>query len=845
MLQFSDYVFDISVCEIFATLLFGGCLCVPSDEDRLSNMAGFIELAQVNSAMLTPSLAATLDPAQVPSLRTLLLVGEAPTKTAISTWANHVQLINDYGPAEACIFVTSHELHPGAMSARTIGRGCNNNLWIVDPNDHNHLAPVGCTGELLIQGPGLAREYLNDPEKTARAFIHPPSWLPTGPFTRLYKTGDLVQYNDDGTIDYVGRKDGQIKIRGQRIEPGEVEHHVKKLLPIALQVIVTFGSSPSRSSLIAFVSINPPQTNGGECTILKTTQGMHRTFVELADSLAGQLPAYMIPAYYVPVTNVPITTSGKSNRKLLHEMLANMTAEDIIPYSIEEVRRFRVPENEIQVGMRSLWAQVLNIEETNISIDDNFYQLGGDSIKIVTLVELIKRQHGVSLGRNLLHSNRMTIHETASFLTNAEAAEAGVTCPEIDLTAEFNESWKHVRFPGVAPDHGWATTLPPNANVFVTGATGYLGTQILKQLMKHSYVNKVIVLVRANDVSQAFAKLEYSAYLAGWWKEDYRHKIQVWTGDLGRLGFGLNEEQWKMLSGRTSCERIDAIIHNGAAVEWNTDYSTLRPANVDSTVQLLNVMLSSPACPKMIYISGGVKLDESDRKAVGESLSRATGYSQTKFLSEALVRECTRCLPAAQNVLSIVKPGLIIGSPEHGVANADDFIWRLVAGAARIGAYPSEIPQHWIFISDVDTVTQAIIAQLTLGTPSAFVDIDIGISVSAFWRTVEAALPSPVQSVSWEQWMSMADLDLARVGQMHPLWPVQRFLGQLGTARQPSQAMAAQETVRVEAALKQNVAYLLNARLIYHDRTETDAIFTRSRGRAHASRAAPELRRQS
>nr|POF13490.1 nonribosomal peptide synthetase tes [Quercus suber] len=230
VLQFSSYVFDGCLAEIFTTLAIGGSVCIPSDEDRLSNVTDFIQRARVNWAMLTPSFVQSFNAVDVPSLETLVLCGEAPRKSDLEAWYGKLRLMNGYGPAETCVYASAHEFQDVHSSPVTIGRGCNTTLWIADPHNHNRLAPVGCVGELLIQGFTLAREYLNDTEKTERSFIQPPSWLPPDNRSRLYKTGDLARYNIDGTIDYVGRKDVQVKIRGQRVEPGEIEYYVKQYL---------------------------------------------------------------------------------------------------------------------------------------------------------------------------------------------------------------------------------------------------------------------------------------------------------------------------------------------------------------------------------------------------------------------------------------------------------------------------------------------------------------------------------------------------------------------------------------------------------------------------------------
>nr|POE51967.1 nonribosomal peptide synthetase 1 [Quercus suber] len=213
VIQFSSYIFDACVLRIFSTLVAGGSVCIPSDSARLSNVTGFVGQAKVNWTMPAPSFVQSFSPADVSNLEVLVLGGEALTK---------------------------------------------DNLKVVELDNHDHLAPVGCIGELLIQGPGLAREYLNDEEKTKRCFIEPRSWLSPSPFARLYKSDDLVRYNDDGTIDYIGRKDLQIKIRGQRVELGEVEYHVKQHLGprsgVSVQMLEGVTTAKS-AALVVFTSM--------------------------------------------------------------------------------------------------------------------------------------------------------------------------------------------------------------------------------------------------------------------------------------------------------------------------------------------------------------------------------------------------------------------------------------------------------------------------------------------------------------------------------------------------------------------------------------------------------------
>ncbi|KAE8822002.1 hypothetical protein PTNB85_10576 [Pyrenophora teres f. teres] len=243
VLQFTSYTFDFCMAEIITTLLYGGCICVPSDRDRRSDLAKAINAMGANWALLTPSVAQLLNPSDVPTLKILVIGGEQVTSTDWNRWPTSVQLINGYGPTECCIVCAGYTTTQ-AFTTGTIGRAIASVSWVVDPENHHKLAPLGSVGELLVEGPILARGYLNDAEKTAAAFIEDPAWLMdgcqgyAGRHGRLYKTGDLVQYNDDGNLICLGRKDSQVKLRGQRIELGEIEHHLRECLPEATQMAV-------------------------------------------------------------------------------------------------------------------------------------------------------------------------------------------------------------------------------------------------------------------------------------------------------------------------------------------------------------------------------------------------------------------------------------------------------------------------------------------------------------------------------------------------------------------------------------------------------------------------------
>ena len=277
----------------------------------------------------------------------------------------------------------------------------------MNENDYTRLAPIGVIGELLIEGPLLARGYLKDPDKTSRAFVKDPSWLVqlrkrSG--LRLYRTGDLARWDTDGTIIFVGRKDSQVKLRGQRIEAGEVEHHLRKCLPSGTAVCVTIitptgqGQSPK---LAAFVGVGHKIHNEFSQALINLSveeRGFRLPLLQgLKERLSSSLPAYMVPSYYIPLTYIPLTVSGKINRQLLNEVGSSLTISDILELgttnqgiSDHTNSSLEIKNNTMERRMVELWKRILHCEDRILGPQDNFFKLGGDSINVMQLVKAAK-----------------------------------------------------------------------------------------------------------------------------------------------------------------------------------------------------------------------------------------------------------------------------------------------------------------------------------------------------------------------------------------------------------------------------------------------------------------------
>ena len=195
-LQFASH-FDTGIEDVLTTLLKGGCICMPSEDERDSDIVGVINRLNVTKADLTPSFLNHIEPSELPSLEVLILGGEPLTTKTIKTWAVHVRLVNAYGTSECSVTNTANADVDLDRDATNISRAVGGVCWIVDPGNHDKLVPIGTIGELVMEGPILARGYLNDESRTSAAFINTPAWAREESGIRrplrIYKTGDLAQ----------------------------------------------------------------------------------------------------------------------------------------------------------------------------------------------------------------------------------------------------------------------------------------------------------------------------------------------------------------------------------------------------------------------------------------------------------------------------------------------------------------------------------------------------------------------------------------------------------------------------------------------------------------------------
>ncbi|WP_440055540.1 amino acid adenylation domain-containing protein [Pseudoalteromonas sp. T1lg65] len=354
----SNYCFDLSVTTTLCPLLAGETICVY--EGDILDAAAFqshLQQQQVGFVKTTPSLAVSLLPGSKCHVQALMLGGEALTEQAIAALAPHVDAIYDeYGPTEATVGAMLAKAYPRAHQG--IGRAYPNvNLHILSGS--LQPMPVGAPGELYISGPGIAQGYLNREELNQERFIaNPFSQHPA--HATLYKTGDLARWLDNGDLIYLGRNDEQVKIRGYRVELGEIAAALSAQ-PGVKQAVVIDIEQTNGKALAAYIVTEPNEAFS--ITDCKLT-------------LASELPEYMVPSSFTVVDQIPLTGNGKLDRKALPE--PTLTAEN----------QYIAPRTELEATLCEVWQQVLGLEQ--VGIEDNFFQIGGDSIVSIQLVSRLR-----------------------------------------------------------------------------------------------------------------------------------------------------------------------------------------------------------------------------------------------------------------------------------------------------------------------------------------------------------------------------------------------------------------------------------------------------------------------
>lgn len=391
--HFSSYAFDVSIGETMLALTHGACVCIISEEDRLGDLTAALNRLQATFTQLTPTVVRTLEPSELPYMKTVVTAGELLTDDIINKWTNKVRLFNSYGPCECAINSTGSGLLKAGARGAVIGKPLQSRLWIVDPENDQQLVPPGAVGELVVNGPIVGRGYLNNPDRTKAAFMELPRWATASSNAgRFYKTGDLARWTSDGSIHYLGRKDVQVKIHGQRIELGEVEFRIAEKAGSAFKAVVAAVPSGGRlkQRLVALMSLGDQRMHqGGGVSVVDDVDLKSTSLAEIADiieSVKKSLPRHMVPNLWIPVYNLPKLPSGKTNRRFINQWLEEMDEQLYADLTTSSQTRVVPPKSDMEAMLQRIWGDILHLDAANISTDQSFFSLAGDSVLAMQLM---------------------------------------------------------------------------------------------------------------------------------------------------------------------------------------------------------------------------------------------------------------------------------------------------------------------------------------------------------------------------------------------------------------------------------------------------------------------------
>jgi len=391
VLQFASFSFDASVSEIFSVLLTGATLHVTNPERLRPGMDLITVLRnrKITVVTLPPSILAVLADEDLPQLQTLVTAGEACSAEIVTRWAGGRRFINAYGPTETTVCATMSEpLQIGQPP--TIGKPtANGQIFILDPSQHP--VPVGIAGEIYVGGDLLARGYFNRPDLTAERFLPDPFSGEIG--GRIYRTGDLARYLADGNIEYIGRIDHQVKLRGFRIEPGEIETVLQQHPGVSKAVVIVREDVVGDKRLVAYI------TAPGEPAI---------NVKELQESLKSKLPAYMVPFAVIAMDAFPLTAAGKVDRQALPAPSSSRA---------ESGSAYAAPRNQAERTIVQIWCNVLQLEK--VGIHENFFDLGGHSLLMLQVHGKLKEafEKDISMMQMFGYS---TVSSLAEYFTQSE-----------------------------------------------------------------------------------------------------------------------------------------------------------------------------------------------------------------------------------------------------------------------------------------------------------------------------------------------------------------------------------------------------------------------------------------
>ncbi|KAH8199080.1 hypothetical protein TruAng_006767 [Truncatella angustata] len=757
--------------DIFTPLFLGAQLLVPAKEDiQHEKLAEWFRDHQPTVSHLTPAMGQILvggATAEFPSLQSVFFVGDVLTTRDCRTLrklAENANIINMFGSTETQRAVSYYEVPSRARDSGFMdklkdtvpaGTGMEGvQLLVVHREDRTKLCGVGETGEIYVRAAGLAEGYLGDPQKNQEKFVtnwfvDEKKWAELdqqlnknepwrkyyqGPRDRMYRTGDLGKYLESGDVECTGRADDQVKIRGFRIELNEIDSNLSQSPLIRDCKTLVRRDRNEEQTLVSYIvpetaewhrflstrEIEDVEDEGLEMGTVKVYLKKYRVLqTEVRDHLKTRLPAYAVPTIYIVLNKLPLNPNGKVDKPNLP---FPDVAERVEDASEEDLKSWEAL-SETAKKVAQQWADIVRgLNPKTIRPEHNFFDLGGHSLLAQQLLLNLRKNLGTNVSIN-------TLYEFPSLGAFSDAIEKqqqksnGIVTKDTEegdpeyaksldeLTGRLAQKYQTANLDAISAS-GQLT-------VFLTGATGFLGAYLVKDILERTRrsINLIAHVRGVKDPAGALDRLRRSISAYGLWKDEWLSRLSCVVGDLSQPRLGLDDASWKKVA-----NEADVVIHNGASVHWVKRYHDMMTSNVLSTLDAM--ALCNEGKPKTFtFVSSTSVLDTDhyinlshqqtstgqgaiyeDDDMQGSRRGLGTGYGQTKWVSEQLVREAGRRGLSG----SCIRAGYILGDMFTGVCNTDDFLIRILKGCVQLSARPRII--NTVNACPVNHVSRVVVA---------------------------------------------------------------------------------------------------------------------------------------
>ena len=700
-IQLFSYSFDGFVTSFF-TPIISGARVVLLKKDEIKNpkiIKNYIKEENVTHFISVPVLyMAILDEVDtnedIKSLKIVTLAGDAVTKDIIKKSKKinkKLELVNEYGPTENSVVTTIYR-NMDIDKEISIGKPvANTKIYILD--DNNKLCPIGVPGELCISGERLARGYINREELNLKKFMDNP--FKNG--QRIYKTGDVAKWCEDGNIKLIGRKDDQIKLRGFRIELGEIENRLLELAKIKNAIVVVLEDTTNNKCICAYYIPNETVT-----------------VEEIRNYLSERLPEYMVPAYMIELAEIPLTVNGKIDRKNLPKPELNLNS------GVDYVE----PSNEIEIKIAKQWEKVLNVKP--IGVYNNFFASGGDSLKAIQIASKLSEEFDIEINDIYKYQTIKELSKKIKYakfginqkLQNVKNSilEIKNSKEEIHKKTNYNEDIINagkIYDENIQKYENVNLTQKVYKNILITGSTGYVGSYLLKDVLQTLEVN-VYLLVRGKDILDSQTRLinRLNFYFGEDFYIQYKERIHILNGDMCKANLGLEKNMYNELS-----TIIDCTINSAANVKHFGNYSDFYNMNVLGTKELLKFTAAGSKKDynhiSTISIASG-NIEGADIALFTEfdmNLNQEADnyYAQTKLLAEKLIVETAR----EQEInIKIFRLGNVVFNNVNGRFQyniSENAFYKFIKSLISIKCFPN-IEEKALDFAFINQVTNGIIS---------------------------------------------------------------------------------------------------------------------------------------